>query len=98
MEISYSFLGLDKKVCRAALVQLKLVNDIVDRKIKVHNRLLKRCIKIKSSLNKFPKVIAKIKSLDELKCKPWWYESLNKTNYIGLSSVRLKWRIQFSCM
>jgi len=92
MEITYSFLGSDKKICRTALVQLRLVKDIVDRKIEVDHRLLKRCVKVKSSLNKFSRVITKINSLDKLKCKPWWYKPLSGDKYKGLSSVRLEKR------
>ena len=89
MDVTYSFLNSDDKPSLIPLTQLRVVKDIVDKKIKASNKLIKRCIKIKSNLNKFPREVIKVKSLMELKNEPWKYEKLTHKNYVGLSSVRL---------
>jgi hypothetical protein len=89
MDVTYSFFDSDNKINRSALVQLRLIKDIADKKIKTSPKLRRRCIKIKSNLNKFPREVIRVKSLLELKSDPWMYEKLAGRNYDGFSSVRL---------
>ena len=81
----------ESEIHQTALIELQLINDIINKKIKVSDNLLKRCKKIKSKLIKFPNILNKIDSFKDIIDYPWRYEKLNKpkSKYRGKSSIRL---------
>ena len=80
-----------------ALIGLFVIHKVTSDSIKVSKELLNRCIEIKKKLIELPDIIAdtKIKTLKDLKDKPWCYEKLGSTGifnqgiYKNMSSIRL---------
>jgi uncharacterized membrane protein len=82
-----------------ALIGLFVIHKVTSNtiKVKISNELLNRCIEIKKKLIELPDVIAdpKIKTLKDLKDKPWCYEKLDSSGFFNqgiykdMSSIRL---------
>jgi hypothetical protein len=92
VQLQYSFINIDHSVSKKALIQLKLINDILSKSQKVSDEVYKRCLEIRNNLIKLPKELSsdKITSLSQLRYSPWYYEELDSSGfYKGKCSIRL---------
>ena len=75
-----------------ALIGLRLIKDILSKKLVVSDKVYKRCLKIRKKLIKLSEVLSsdEITSLSQLKDPPWCYEKLDPAGpYKGKCSIRL---------
>ena len=97
MKVQINFFDLEGNISDFALIGLLVIYKITSNSIKVSKELLNRCIEVKDKLIELPNIIIdpKIKTLKDLKDKPWCYEKLDSSGFFNqgiykdMSSIRL---------